>query len=218
MDNRDPVRAALKKLVEQFDAYRGGWLGPHKWVDRIGLPDDLAAARAAISTPAPASSLGNETERADEAVQRPLPSPSVVHIGCAGHNIIARWCAFRRHTQIGTQYRVSTVGDYYSERGNKRETIGDGPDAFFETYVFETTDHPADGSEGCGCLAVKNWGEIDGVRYATAGEAQAGHEAMVQKYVVAVQERQCQPQKTSIDARSDEQETRQETPPIKETR
>jgi NTP pyrophosphatase (non-canonical NTP hydrolase) len=42
--------ASLRRLVVQFDAYRLGWLdGPDKWRDRIGLLDDLAAARAALS-------------------------------------------------------------------------------------------------------------------------------------------------------------------------
>lgn len=108
---------------------------------------------------------------------------AVVELGCAGHLIVAASCRFRRHTQIGTKYRVSTVGDYYYPiEGKERQTLGSGADSFFETMVFETTGAPARGSEGCGCLKVKSWSEVDGVRYATAGEAQAGHERLVAKY------------------------------------
>ncbi|MEY5097647.1 MAG: hypothetical protein RJA36_366 [Pseudomonadota bacterium] len=38
------LRGALGRLVEQFNAYRAGWLGKDVWRDRIGLQDDLDAA------------------------------------------------------------------------------------------------------------------------------------------------------------------------------
>lgn len=113
-------------------------------------------------------------------------------LGCAGHFIAARDCAFRRHTQV-PGYRISTVGNlYYRVPGDdgERKTLGAGPKSFFETYVFKTTDEPAEDSEGCGCRKVADWSEVEGVRYATAGEAQAGHEAMVAKYEVMSKERQ----------------------------
>lgn len=112
----------------------------------------------------------------------------VVELGCPGHFIASRHCHWRRHTQIGTKYRVSTVGDYYPpifDRNEvRRETLGADDDSWFETMVFETTRFPADGdaSEACGCRAVKSFTEIDSRRYATAGEAQRGHEAFVSKY------------------------------------
>jgi hypothetical protein len=105
-----------------------------------------------------------------------------IELGCAGHCIVSGSCRFRRHTQVGT-YRVSTIGDYYSR--NKRETIGSGPDDFFETMVFRTSLEPDAGNEGCGCRTVLDWGEIDCERYATAGAAQAGHERFVAKYLAA---------------------------------
>jgi hypothetical protein len=107
---------------------------------------------------------------------------SRTELGCPGHFIGASRCRYRRHTQVGGVYRVSTVGDYYAMEG-KRETIGAGVDAFFETYVFRTLDAPDSGNEGCGCHAVAGWSEIDGERYATAGEAQAGHERYVAQYL-----------------------------------
>jgi hypothetical protein len=108
----------------------------------------------------------------------------VTELGCPGHLIVSRWCQWRRHTQIGWRYRVSSIGNYFPRGDDKRSTVGSGPKDFFETMVFETSDNPADGaaSEGCGCKAVKGWGEIDGTRYATAGDAQKGHERFVAKY------------------------------------
>lgn len=104
-------------------------------------------------------------------------------LGCPGHFIAARSCRWRRHTQVG-DYRVSSVGDYYPDhKSSERETIGAGDDSFFETMVFKTNGTAVHGSEGCGCVDVESWSEIDGTRYATAGEAQAGHERYVRKYL-----------------------------------
>ena len=104
-------------------------------------------------------------------------------LGCPGHFIAVNHCRFRRHTQIGTKYRVSTVGDYFPDDRSERKPIGAGQDSFFETLVFQTVGKPAAKNEGCGCLEVKDWCESDGRRYATAGAAQAGHEAFVRKYL-----------------------------------
>lgn len=103
-----------------------------------------------------------------------------VELGCAGHFIGGDECRFRRHTQVGS-FRVSTVGDYRPREG-QRMTLGADPLSFFETMVFRTLTAAADKNEGCGCRAVIDWSEIDSERYATAGEAQAGHERMVTKY------------------------------------
>lgn len=103
-----------------------------------------------------------------------------VELGCAGHLIVSDMCLFRRHTQVGN-YRVSTVGNYHPPNTKARSTIGAG-EKYFETMVFRLTDKPADASEGCGCREVADWCEIACKRYATAGEAQAGHEAFVAEY------------------------------------
>lgn len=73
-------------------------------------------------------------------------------------------------------------GDYFPERSQGRETIGAGKDAFFETMVFKTEPTQDAGNEGCGCRTVLDWSEIANARYATAGEAQAGHERFVAEY------------------------------------
>ncbi len=104
----------------------------------------------------------------------------VTDLGCPGHFICAQDCRWRRHTQIGDRYRVSSVGDYMPQ--GKRRTIGAGPKDFFETMVFQTRTGQDTGNEDCGCRTVEDWCEIDGARYATAGEAQLGHEGMVEKY------------------------------------
>lgn len=44
----EEMKKALRGLFEQFEVYRAGWLGDGVWRDRIGLPDDMAAARAAL--------------------------------------------------------------------------------------------------------------------------------------------------------------------------
>lgn len=106
-------------------------------------------------------------------------------LGCAGHFICAKDCHWRRHTQIG-KYRVSTVGNlFFHHEPNKRQTLG--ATGYFETLVFPLTDEQDDENEGCGCRKVADWTEIDGERYDTAGEAQAGHERYVSKYL-AMQE------------------------------
>src|SRR3990167_9679501 len=104
-----------------------------------------------------------------------------IDLGCPGHFICVNDCRWRRHTQVGN-YRISTVGDLYFNGKEGRQTLGASPDSFFETMVFETRDTPAPKSEDCGCMAVKSFSEIDGKRYATAGEAQCGHEQYVVKY------------------------------------
>ncbi len=102
-------------------------------------------------------------------------------LGCPGHFIGAASCRFRRHTQVGT-WRISTVGDYFPPRSEKRETIGSGATDFFETMAFKTLPKPDGNNEGCGCREVKDYSESECVRYATAGEAHKGHERMVAKY------------------------------------
>lgn len=104
-----------------------------------------------------------------------------IELGCAGHFIASAACQWRRHTEING-YRISSVGNYFPANSQKRGTIGAGPDSFFETYVFRLTKYLAKDSEKCGCHAVADWSEIDGQRYATTGEAQAGHERYVRKY------------------------------------
>lgn len=104
-----------------------------------------------------------------------------IELGCAGHFICAKDCHWRRHTQVGN-YRVSSVGDlYYHHEPLKRQTIGSF--GFFETMVFKTTPHLCKDNDGCGCFEVETWTEHEGERYETAGDAQAGHERYVAKYL-----------------------------------
>ena len=79
-------------------------------------------------------------------------------------------------------YRISSVGELYFKNGPQRQALGADPKSFFETMVFQTVARAASGNDGCGCRAVTGWSEIDSARYATAGEAQRGHERMVAKY------------------------------------
>lgn len=106
----------------------------------------------------------------------------VIELGCPGHLIVARYCNWRRHTQVGN-FRVSTLGDYYRSDKAERQTVGSGAADFFETMVFRTSGKLDGGSEQCGCREVVDWSGLECRRYATAGEAQAGHEATVKKYL-----------------------------------
>lgn len=106
-------------------------------------------------------------------------SVKITELGCAGHLIMSSRCRWRRHTQIGDVYRVSTVGDYFPS--DTREPIGWG-DQFFESMVFATAAAYEPNNDGCGCRQVVDWTGLEIRRYATAGEAQAGHEDLVAKY------------------------------------
>lgn len=111
-------------------------------------------------------------------------SIAVIHLGCPGHLIsIAQLCRWRRHTQIGDSFRVSTLGDYYPRAGSGRDTLGASDDSFFETMVFVTLKSAQPNSDGCGCHAVRDWAAQDSARYATAGAAQKGHDKFVAKYL-----------------------------------
>lgn len=109
---------------------------------------------------------------------------TIKHLGCPGHLCVARYCRWHRHTQVdgpGGSWRVSSIGNYYLN--DKLTTIGAGAESFFETMVFKTVaNKKVEGSNGCGCRPVKEWGEIDCERYAKDGEAQSGHERFVAKY------------------------------------
>ncbi len=108
-----------------------------------------------------------------------------IEIGCAGHFIGSADCQWTRHTRVGA-YRVSSVGEYRPR--SERTTLGAGDSDYFETMVFKARDSedPTD-NDGCGCGEIEDWSELECERYATAGEAQAGHEAMVEKYQKAPQ-------------------------------
>lgn len=101
--------------------------------------------------------------------------------GLAGHFIGASHCRFHMCTQVG-KYLISSVGNYYPNEG-KRNTIGAGNDAFFETYVFKAG-VPCD-EKGCNCGMpdLADASELDGsCRAATAGEARANHMRLCRKY------------------------------------
>lgn len=102
-------------------------------------------------------------------------------LGCPGHFICANDCRYRRHTQV-ENYRISTVGDLYFDKDPTRKTLGAGATSFFETLVFKLGPNFCDDNEGCKCREVTDWGEVDGRRYSTAGEAHQGHEEFVKKY------------------------------------
>jgi hypothetical protein len=107
--------------------------------------------------------------------------------------IVAPDCHWSRHTQIGDAYRVSTIGDYRRRVGHDigpRQPVGSGANEFYETMVFRTTPDVLDDSEGCGCHVTTDWTELVCDRYATAGEATAGHEAYVRQFADQLEDAQ----------------------------
>lgn len=116
-----------------------------------------------------------------------MTEPTRVELGCAGHFVGAPYCNWRLHTQLtradGTGFRVSTVGEYYPDDNQSRRPVGSGDDDYFETKVFALGTGPAEDNDGCGCRRVNDWHELACRRYATAGEAQRGHEAVVAEYL-----------------------------------
>lgn len=111
-------------------------------------------------------------------------------LGCAGHYICAHDCRWRRHTQvIGDcgRYRISTVGDMWSSFGGvfRRMRVNCNDDAYYQSAVFTIQDEPDGRNDGCGCHPVTSYEDVETASYATAGEAQAGHERLVAYYMRA---------------------------------
>jgi len=101
--------------------------------------------------------------------------------GYSAHFIGGNDCRFHLTTIIANgKYVVSTVGDYRPllSKCNKRKEVG--YKRFFETKVFEFEGRCED--EGCGCRVPIITSEIDRCGYQTAGEAQAGHLAICEKW------------------------------------
>jgi len=95
--------------------------------------------------------------------------------GYAGHLIVSARCAYHLTTRIG-DYLISTVGDFRPD-GDERAPIGAGPDAFFETYVFDCLGEDKEGNP-----ILKEFCEIDGQRYAESLLAEKGHYRYCRKY------------------------------------
>lgn len=97
--------------------------------------------------------------------------------GYPGHFIAADWCRFHLHTTVNGRYRVSTVGDYRPAHQRVSEELGPmreiGCNRYFETMVFEL------GRNG----EPSSWCEIDADAYNDHEAAEAGHAAMVAKYL-----------------------------------
>jgi len=127
--------------------------------------------------------MSNLTEK--ERVRGAIPQRAWEWFGFPGHFICADRCRFRMCTKVG-DYLISTVGDmwiddYKNPGTRKRETIGAGPESFFETYVFKAGARCAEPDCGCRMPAISGM-EIEGERCATAGEAQKLHMKYCNKY------------------------------------
>lgn len=97
--------------------------------------------------------------------------------GFPGHFIGWRNCCFRLCHDVGT-VRVSTVGCWHgSKGGGDPQEIGSGRK--FETFVFRLDDALND----FGLRDVRSFGEIDSDGYNDWQAAEAGHAAMVAKWL-----------------------------------
>lgn len=95
-----------------------------------------------------------------------------------GHFICADRCRYRRCTDVNGKWRVSTIGAMSSGDGTG-ELGMIGSQRYFETMVFPLgtvidTDSKAP--------LVSDWGGLDMAGYQTWTEADAGHEAMVNRW------------------------------------
>ena len=93
-----------------------------------------------------------------------------VYSGEPGHFIAVRRCCFHLTTRIG-DILVSTVGCYHPRGAGDGEPEPIGHRRLYETMVFRI------GEDG-----EPDWSNIDFTGYMTAGEADAGHEAMLRKW------------------------------------
>ena len=91
--------------------------------------------------------------------------------GYAGHLIVSSKCRYHLTTYIPrVGVLVSTVGDYHPGDGRTRDTIGSGPDDYFETMVF-----PCTGVDANGDPIITDLSGLDCVRYAKSLDAERGH-------------------------------------------
>jgi len=114
-------------------------------------------------------------------------------LGSPGHFICSHWCRFHLATIIGP-WLVSTVGEYVHPRHGKGSEKAEsewleknwpgeeiGPKRKYETMVFsvlKVCDRP-----NCDCgMPMIEGHEIDSAGYNSRKDAQAGHEAMCEKW------------------------------------
>lgn len=102
--------------------------------------------------------------------------------GHAGHLCVADFCRFHLATQVG-KFMISTVGDYHLPGNPQRQLLGAGENSFYETYVFRVVGESKCSDPTCDCGVPKiDFGEIEGIRCATAGQARKNHLRMCRKY------------------------------------
>jgi len=97
--------------------------------------------------------------------------------GFAGHLIVSRRCAFHLCTLVDP-YLISTVGAYFPPHGDKMETIGSGPDDYYETLVFSCTEEDENGNPAISDILDV----LDARRYADSREAERGHYEFCHKW------------------------------------
>ena len=142
-----------------------------EWAARVNPVSGLEGALKKKST---GEYLWSGTSLAWEAFQAgraSIPAPEVTEkwYGYAGHLCVAHDCAYHLCTRIGG-YLISTVGHYIPRLSDSMTTIGSGENDYFETYAFVCSGEDEDGNP----ILTNGYSEIDGERYATSNEAEAG--------------------------------------------
>jgi hypothetical protein len=99
---------------------------------------------------------------------------SRVYTGMPGHFIAARQCCHHITTRINGKWLVSTVGCYHPLGHDDDPAEPIGYKRMYETMVF------AIGEDG----EISDWSELECKGYQGAEAADAGHEALCQKYEV----------------------------------
>ena len=116
---------------------------------------------------------------------QPIPMEDWRWYGMPGHFFRSTSCCFHMVTVIG-EFKVSTIGCYHASNPyknyNTRQPIGDAEDSLYETFVFKIKP----GSNQAGAEGTEQpdieLSEIDGERWATEAEAEAGHMRYCHEY------------------------------------
>jgi len=105
--------------------------------------------------------------------------------GFPGHYNRAQWCLFHLCTKVGNVI-VSTVGEMIPPGESVHQEIG--PDRFFETMVFNTSEERCIDPEcKCGMPVISDFRELAFQGYNTAEDAHQGHMEICQQWAAKEQ-------------------------------
>jgi hypothetical protein len=106
-------------------------------------------------------------------------SAKQVWMGHAGHFICGNDCQFHLNTYVNGVI-VSTLGELKDSRKEGFQPLGFSPDSLYESMVFTAV--KTESGDECCPYRQSSGRELEGCRYATAGEAAKGHAKLIAKY------------------------------------